>query len=441
MRILFVSDILLTGDFVLRLKDEGHDVKLYIEDDRCKNYLDKLVQKTDNWKKELTWVGKDGLIIFDDVGFGAIQDDLRKNGYTVFGGSEVAERTEIDRKFGNKIFAQYGLKTLPLLSFTTPKGAIDYIKKHPDPWVVKYSNGHGLKSFAFIGDRKDGSDVISVLENYKFYKINKNETITIQKRVYGVEIGVARYFNGNDWIGPIEYNIEHNHLFPGDGGPTVDEMGTLAWYSKDENEKLYKSVLEPLKNFLVKSNFRGDFDINCIVNTQGAFPIEATVRLGSPIIHLQEELHKCPWGDFLYAVAKGEKYDLEWREGFSIAASLVVPPFPYPHIDSGKAMLGVKIDIDKNLVKKGLPHIHFDEVASHNGSLEQLYIAGTWGNPMYVTGYGKNVTAARRQAYGMLDKIYIPRMFYRDDIGRKFVLEDFKKLKGWGYFSTLDSVV
>ena len=74
MRVLFVSGELIAVDLCLRLKQEGCKVKLFIEDKSRYDCLDGMVEKTDDWEKELKWVGKNGLIVFDDVGYGEIQD-------------------------------------------------------------------------------------------------------------------------------------------------------------------------------------------------------------------------------------------------------------------------------------------------------------------------------------------------------------------------------
>ena len=57
--------------------------------------------------------------------------------------------------------------------------------------------------------------------------------------------------------------------------------------------------------------------------------MEATARLGSPIVHLHSEIHKSPWGEFLYAIAKGENYNLKWEKGFGLVVLVAIPPFPY----------------------------------------------------------------------------------------------------------------
>jgi len=52
---------------------------------------------------------------------------------------------------------------------------------------------------------------------------------------------------------------------------------------------------------------------------------------------------------------------------------------------------------------------------------------------MVVTGVGETVEAARHEAYARVDKVVIPNMRYRNDIGVRFIranAETMRKL-GW----------
>jgi hypothetical protein len=61
---------------MLSSKKEGGAVRLFIEDESRKDCLDNMVEITTDWEKELNWVRKDGLIVFDDVGYRKIQVEL-----------------------------------------------------------------------------------------------------------------------------------------------------------------------------------------------------------------------------------------------------------------------------------------------------------------------------------------------------------------------------
>lgn len=421
-------------DLAYRLKQEGHEVKIAIQErDFAKVGSGFGLAKVKDWRKELSWVGKDGLIIFDQSGFGKEQDDLRKAGYSVVGGSEGGDRLEFDRYHAQKTFKKYGMNTVPSRHFNSVNEAIEFVKKNKGRWVVK-QNGHADKCFSYAGKIPDGSDVIDLLYNYKKYNRKECSSIDLQQRVDGIELGVARYFNGKEWVGPIEMNIEHKKLFPGGLGPKTAEMGTLIWYDDNENNKLFNETLSKLKPYLRKINFRGDIDINCIVNENEAIPLEATPRFGYPAIHAQSVLSTSPWGEFLKALADGNQYAVEWRNEFCIVVLLAVPPFPYQAVNDKYNPQGLKVRFTGGITQNEWKHLHFSEVSrTLNKNDHEYIISGISGYVMCVTGVGETAHKAMQKAYRLIDKIVIPRMFYRNDIGLKFMEKDKTLLEKWGY--------
>jgi len=433
MRILFISTDLIAGDLARILSKEGHDVRLYIQDKNRRKNFEGLVQKTDDWRKELTWVGKDGLIVFDDVGYGKHQDRLRKQGYSVFGGSELGDKLEIDREYGQEIFKKYGIKTAPLKDFRNIQDAITFIEKDRTAWVVKQNNHHYSKKLNYVGSLKDGRDVISFLKNNLGNPHLKNEKISLHKRIFGVEIGAGRYFNGTDWVGPIEINLEHTHLFPNEVGPLTSEMGTLAWYTKNEANKLWQATTAKLKPYLQEIGFRGDIEINSIVNKTGAYALEATARFGSPIIHLHEELHLSPWGEFLKSVADGKQHPFKYKKGYGIVTLIAIPPFPYGDEDKTELLTGTEIFFDR-IKKEDWNSIHFEEVSvKHHKGTPHYYISDNRGYILYVTASNKSLRKAQEKIHTLIQKIHVPKMMYREDIGSKFLREDKETLKKLGY--------
>jgi phosphoribosylamine--glycine ligase len=431
MNILFISSECIAADLAVLLKKEGHQVKLYIENKDDRRNFDNLVEKTNDWKKELDWVSKDGLIIFDDVGWGKTQDDLRKKGYKVFGGCKIADKLEQDREFGQKIFNELGLKTVELKDFNDIEDAIFFIKNNPKRWVIK-CNDHSHKFITYIGEYVCGKDTISVLKSYFNNKQINRERITLHERIDGVEMGVGRYFNGTDWVGPIEINFEHTKMFPDDVGPITSEMGTLAWYDEKENNKLFVDVLAKFKQYLQSINFRGDFEINCIVNENGAHPLEVTARMGTPIVHLQSELNISPWGEFLYAIANGEKYNLKYKKGYGVVNLIATPPFPYGKKHSKETLYGVNIYLDR-LTDKEVGSLHFEGVSVRTGKdAGQYFISSDDGYIIYTTAVADTIEKARQNSLNLIKKIIIPKAFYRNDIGKSFE-KQLPDLKKWGY--------
>jgi phosphoribosylamine---glycine ligase len=432
-KILFISKELISGDLAYRLKKEGCDVKLFIEKKSEKQSFNGLVSKTNDWHKELAWVGKnDGLIVFDDVGYGDMQDKLRKEGFLVFGGSGLGDRLELDRVFGQeslkinkKVLNNFSTKSLSINS------AIEYVTKEKGKWVIKQNYNHDT-TLNYIGMLEDGSDVINILEKYK-NRFGAKHIVSLQKKVEGVEIAIGRFFNGKKWIGPFVINFEHKHFFDGDIGPLGGETGTLMWYS-DQNNKLFLNTLNKLTSVLKKSNYKGYVDVNCIINEGIIFPLEITSRFGSSTIETQQEIHLSPWSDFLFSLAKGLDYELKYKKGYCINVALTVPPFPYNTNDKNIINKNTGIFFEKSLNESDFEHIHFEGVkVKKTGKNLDYYTTGNYGYVLYVTFCHRNIVSARKKVYSLINKIFIPNMFYRNDIGLRFLKKDKNLLSKWGW--------
>jgi len=435
MRILFISKECAGISLAYKLVEEANEVKLYVQQKGFEKVGKGFgIRKVGDWRNELSWVGEKGLIVFDYTGFGKLQDDLRKQGYSIVGSSEDGDRLELERDYSHTILKSYGLKSIPLRHFTAGGDAIKFIEKTKSEWVIKH-NGCVDKTVTYVGKMPDGCDVVDVLKNDHKYNRKECKTVVLQKKINGVEIAVARFFNGREWVGPVEMAVEHKKLFPGDLGPKTDEMGTLMWYDGASSNRLFQETLSKLGPFLMKVDFRGKVDINCIVNEEGAFPLEVTARFGYPAMDLQNVFFLSPWSQFLKAVADRKHFDVKFSEGYGIVVQIAVPPFPYANLNKKYNPEGLKIYFQKELTEEEWRHIHFSEVSAKlcDGGGKEYFVAANGGYVLCVTGRGKTVQRAREKAYSLIDKIVIPKMFYRNDIGLKFIERDKALLKKWGY--------
>lgn len=428
-RVLFVSGELIAGDLALRFRAEGCEVKLFVEHPEQKQCLDGFIERVGDWRKELAWVGREGLIVFDDVGYGQEQDWLRREGYRVIGGSAGGDRLEKDRRFAQELLAKLGMRTVPNFNFQTPDEAIAFVKENPKAWVVK-QNTH-QSALNYVGVLKDGRDALSVLDVYAKKGI---KNITLQEKLEGIEVSINRYFNGHDWVGPSEITIEHKSLFNDNIGPKTGEMGNLMWYD-DGDGRFFDETLARLKPYLQEVDFRGDIDINCFIQEDEVYPIEVTARFGCPITHSQSVMHLSPWYEFLGAVADGKDYDLKHRTGYCIALTLALPPFPYEGtLLEEYSSEGLELFFRESLTEEEIKNIHFEAIKKENdGIIERYFVTHSIGYTVFVTGFGETVEKAQEKTYSLAKKVVIPKVFYRTDIGASFIRTDKALLEKWGW--------
>ena len=426
-KFLFVSLEGLIGDTAWQVVKEGHDVKYFIKNEQERDIADGFVPKTDDWKKEIEWAD---VIVFDDVlGMGKHAQQLRQQGKLVIGGTEYTDKLEDDRTFGQEELKKFGINIIPFQEFTSFDDAITYVTANPNRYVIKPSGeAQNIKRFLFVGEEEDGKDVIQMLMAHKKAANGKIKIFQLQRRVTGVEIAVGAFFNGKQFAFPVNVNFEHKKLFPGNIGPSTGEMGTAMYWSNPS--RIFNATLKKMEDKLREENYIGYIDINCIVNANGIYPLEFTARFGYPSIFIQQEGILIPAGEFLYKLADGTLTEFKTKKGFQVGVRIVVPPFPFTDKETFN-------NYSKNAIllfkKANFEGIHIEDVMLMN---DQWMVAGTSGVVLTVVGTGQTMRQAQSQVYSRVSNIMIPNMYYRKDIGDRW-LEDSDKLHVWGYLREL----
>ena len=422
-RFLFVSLDALIGDIAWQVSRAGNDVRFYIDSESERQIADGFVPKVDSWEEHVDWAD---VIVFDDVlGQGEKAAQLRAAGKHVVGGTAYTDKLEDDRTFGQNELRKHGVSIIPFEEFSDFDAAIAHVRANPAPYVIKPSGeAQNIKRLLFVGQEDDGMDVVHVLESYKAVYADTVKVFQLQRRVRGVEVAVGAFFNGSDFMMPININFEHKPLFPGNIGPATGEMGTCMYWSGPN--KLFSATLARLRDKLADEKYVGYIDVNCIVNGQGIYPLEFTARFGYPTISIQSDGISMPIGDFLHGMASGELTRFKTRTGFQIGVRVVVPPFPYDDPKTFIANSKDRVIIFREPKRDG---IHIEDVREVNG---EWLVTGGSGVILIVTGMGLSVRQAQAQAYRRVKNILIPNMYYRTDIGDRWY-EDHDRLHSWGY--------
>jgi phosphoribosylamine--glycine ligase len=422
-KFLFISIDGLINDIAWQVAKEGHQVKYFIKNKDVADIADGFVAKTDDWREDADWAD---IIVFDDVlGQGREAEALRKKGKLVIGGTPYTDKLEDDRSFGQEELKRYGISIIPYKEFTSFDEAIEYVHANPSRYVIKPSGqAQNIKRLLFVGEEEDGRDVVQVLEAYKKAWVKQIKVFQLQKRVAGVEIAVGAFFNGRQFVLPININFEHKKLFPGNIGPATGEMGTSMYWSGEN--KIFNATLKKFEPKLKEEGYAGYIDINCIVNSNGIYPLEFTARFGYPTISIQQEGILMPMGEFLYQMTEGTLTQFKTKSGFQVGVRIVVPPYPFNDEQTFQSHSKDAVILFK---KDSFDGVHIVDVKKVD---DQWLIAGDTGVVLVVCGTGPTMKQAQAQAYNRVGNIMIPGMYYRTDIGNRWY-EDSDRLHTWGY--------
>jgi phosphoribosylamine-glycine ligase len=228
-----------------------------------------------------------------------------------------------------------------------------------------------------------------------------------------------------DYDGKVFCVTVPNHtLFVRRNGKPIFCGNTSMFWSMPNN--LFNSTLKKMEPKLREEGYVGYIDLNCIVNSNGIFPLEWTSRFGYPAISIQQEGIINPMGDLLYDLAKGGSPKLKTRSGFQIGVRIVVPPFPFKDDNTFETHSRNAAIIFK---KPNIDGVHIEDVKKVNG---EWLVTGVTGVALIVCGTGPTMKLAQNQCYSRINNILIPSMYYRTDIGNRW-FDDSDRLHNWGY--------
>jgi phosphoribosylamine--glycine ligase len=422
MRFLGIGDYCDLSSLYLSLLAEGHEVKVHIANALCRDTLAGLATRVDDWRDELAWVrdaGDAGIILFENTAErrGQLQDELRREGFHVIGGSAYGDKLENDRAYAQMVLGKLGLSICPVHEFQHAADARKFLGQHPGRYVLKF-NGP-LESF--VGRLADGRDVQAFVAGLP----KDAPGFILMRHVDGVEMGVGAYFNGERFLKPACLDWEHKRFFPADLGELTGEMGTIVTYR--HTDRFHDLTLERMAPLLRDGGYCGYINLNTIVNEDGIWPLEFTCRFGYPGYAILDPLQQTPWGELFQAMVTRTGHAFETRAGFAAGIVMTTPPFPYGR-DLVPEPTGLPIVFD-GISDEERRHLHYGEVALAAG---QLVTSGAYGWTMVVTGTGATVREARDRANALADRVIIPNVRYRRDIGDRLIAGQLDRLRALG---------
>lgn len=409
----------------------GHEVRVFVEDKEYQEIFRGMLQFTQDWRRELAWIREadnEGIIIFESADKGYEQEALRKEGFRVIGGSELGDRLEGDREFGQQALRAVGLKTASSHVFKCFNEAISLLERSGGRFVLKFNGTNSPRTRNYIGQLDDSADMLAVLKLYRDHSDDRAAPdFVLMEYVQGVEVGVGAYFNGQNFLDTVCIDFEHKRFFPGDLGELTGEMGTIVSYRGAQ--KLFNATLSHMRGLLSESGYCGYINVNLIVNEHGIWPLEFTSRFGYPGFAICETLHLEPWETIFRRMLDKNSLALPTKDGYAAGVVLTVPPFPYSD-GYEKLSKGEPICFRPGLTEKDLAGLHFAEIEKVG---EQLVTSGATGYVGVVTGQGQTIAHARDEAYRLARHVIVPNLRYRSDIGERLISHDLQALNTLGW--------
>lgn len=426
MRVLIIDSVGSAGlDFAMRAQDANHDVRYYNLPKEW-DTGEGIVERVKDWEAEMDWA--ELIVPTGNNLYEATLAPYFGRGYPIFGANAKGAALELDRELGQKVLRDHGVPIIPYHTVKDIEEALEIVKRTRKPYAIKPWGGTTDKALTCVA--RDANEAIFMLTRWKADGLDGQ--LMLQEKCDGVEMGIAGWFGPGGWNAALEESFEHKKFLVGDLGCNTGEMGTVIRHVK--RSRLFTEVLEPVTDYLHSINYVGDCSINCIINDDGAWPLEFTCRLGWPDFCIRQAVTESDPVEWMADLLHG-KDSLEVSTETAVGVLLVHGNFPQDGDDkywSGYPVDGLDAELRHSL--------HYQQMKSGQipilvgGKTIEIAADVTAGSYlMIVSGTGRTVSSAQKDVYEKIKRISLPsNLGYRTDIGDRLAA-DLKELQSNGY--------
>lgn len=387
-------------------------------EDKCENVavgaedIDALLDFARQHRIELTVVGPEAPLV------AGIVDRFREAGLTCFGPTRRAARLEGSKVFAKEFCLRHAIPTAAYVTFTELEAALAYLENRAMPVVVK-ADGLAAGKGVVVAYSKDEARraVEDMLGRGVFGAAGRR--IVIEEALQGEEASFIVMTDGEHCL-PLATSQDHKRVFDGDRGPNTGGMGAYspaAVITPELQARILQEVIVPAIRGMAADGdpYTGFLYAGLMIAPDGTPKVlEFNCRLGDPetqpiLMRLRSDLI-----ELIEAALTARLHTVEPAWDARAALGVVMAAGGYPGV------------YRKGDVITGLPQPEPSDVkVFHAGTAErngQLVTSG--GRVLTVTALGADVTAAKRRAYEIADRIRWDGVHYRRDIGERAITRE-----------------
>ncbi len=337
-----------------------------------------------------------------------LADDLREDGFLVFGPGRAGARLEGSKSFAKAFMLRHQIPTAAFRSFRDEGAALAYLDEIGAPVVVKDSNlaaGKGVTVAEELSSAKAAVKAVFAGEGGE---------LVIEERLVGQEMSLLVLTDGDAYeiLPPAQ---DYKQAYDDDQGPMTGGMGVVAPVQiEDDLELAYlrRAVIERTLHGLKAEGiaFRGMLYIGLMRTPDGPKVLEYNVRFGDPETQAQLPLLISDLADLLSATAAGTLHTVKPRWSNEHAACVIMAAPGYP----GTYERGIELTLPGQLPRWATL---FHAGTERSGDTFRT----TGGRVLAVVATGASRAQAVTRAYQVVDEIGFPGALVRRDIGARLL--------------------
>ncbi|HEX6599911.1 MAG TPA: hypothetical protein VF034_11360 [Gemmatimonadaceae bacterium] len=411
--------------FALRLQDEGHEVLLACAgtsdrrlEDRYRMVGQGLVRRMpldEAMAKRPEW--RDAIWIWDENHSVRENEQLRAEGFTVFGGGSYPDQMEHDRDACLRLVEAHGLQPPPSFAFGGADEALRFLEAHPETAYV-YKPDVGEPHETWLPQSANGADANLELRQH-LRTLDHEGAFVLQELKDGVETNVEVWFMQGEPVFAF-MTLESKRKLTGDLGDLVGCGFDFTFVVPVECRAVQETVGRLFDHYRAM-RYTGFGDANFIVARDGVWFFEKCERFGyNAHPNLFWNLNRAPLGETFASLLDGA-FTPDFAPGFGATVTMYMD-----HPAPGKA-----IQFPETVANR----LYLLDVYRENG---QLLTAGYYGEAVLLAcGFGYTIPTAWEATLDVASKVRFPGRSYRlDGAGTDFPsspLRRYEALTAMGY--------
>jgi len=357
-------------------------------------------------KIDLTVVGPEAPLAL------GITDEFRKAKLKIFGPTKQAARLEASKIFSKEIMAQANIPTACARSFDKPPEALAYVEQHELPVVIKADGLAQGKGVIIATTREQARQAIAdSMEKAIFGQAGKQ--VLIEQFLDGEELTIMAFTDGKTVV-PMLPAQDHKRLGDGDTGLNTGGMGAYCpapLGTPALRAQVAREILQPIVDTMSRIGcpFQGVLYAGLMIVKGAPYVLEFNARMGDPETQVVLPLLKSDLVDVIEAVVEHrlDQCPVEWDEEHAVCVVMTSSGYPGPY-RNGIPIQGL------STATKG-PATVFHAGTARQGS--EIVTAG--GRVLGITGRGKTLADAQREAYRVVSSISFEGCHFRTDIAHR----------------------
>ena len=336
-----------------------------------------------------------------------VADALLSAGFNVFGPSKAAAQLEGSKAFAKEIMNAAGVPTATSFYCTTKSEVESALQEFGAPYVVKDDGLAAGKGVVVTADLAEAlKHALSCIES------RVGGAVIIEEFLDGPEVSLFGVSDGTTVI-PLTPAQDFKRVGDNDNGPNTGGMGAyspLPWVPKDFVADVLRTVLQPMINEMNRRGtpFVGLLFAGLAITSRGVRVIEFNARFGDPETQVVLARLNSSLNELLIAAATGKLSslpDLDWNSDSAVTVVMAAQGYPESPV-SGAVISGIP-----EAEKMGLSVFHAGtKINDHR----DITVSG--GRVLSVTATGKDLSDARSQVYGGVERIEFDGEHHRSDI-------------------------